>query len=63
MSKDKGLKPGQKAPKSGQYEVIGPKGGHTGKEITAVKNEPLPPTDKPNQTYDLADPTKNKSGK
>jgi hypothetical protein len=32
MSKPKGTmhKPGQKAPESGQYGVIGPKGGKTG---------------------------------
>lgn len=58
-----GLKPGEKAPKSGQYEVIGPRGGHTGKEVTSVKNEPMPPTPKPGQTFNLVDPTNNKSGK
>ena len=40
MAKDSGLKPGQPAPKSGQYEQVGPKGGKTGHEITAVKGEP-----------------------
>lgn len=62
MSKDKGLKPGQSAPKSGQYQQIGPKGGK-GKEVTVVKNEPLPPTPTKGSTYNLVDPTKNKSGK
>jgi hypothetical protein len=56
------LKPGQKAPYSGQYQQVGPRGG-PGKEVTAVKGEPLPPTPAPGVTYKLVDPTKNKSGK
>jgi hypothetical protein len=28
-----GIKPGQPAPASGQYEVVGPRGGHTGVEV------------------------------
>lgn len=56
------LKPGQKAPRSGQYGIIGPRGGDTGKERTVTKGEPLPPTPKPGQGYKLNDPTKNKSG-
>jgi hypothetical protein len=38
------LKPGQKVGTSGQYEVIGPRGGRTGHEVTLVKGEPAPPT-------------------
>ena len=57
------LKPGQKAPVSGQYALIGSRGGNTGKEVTAVKNKVMPPTPKPRQTYKLNDATKNKSGK
>lgn len=59
--KKSGFKPGQKAPYSGQYEQIGPRGGR-GKEVTVVKNEPLPPTPAPHMSYTLVDPTKNKSG-
>lgn len=59
----KGLKSGQTAPKSGQYEQIGPKGGKTGHEVTVVKGEPLPPTQKPGMTFTLVDATKNKSGR
>ena len=62
MSKKSGLKPGQTAPNSGQYQQIGPTGGK-GKEVTVVKNEPLPPTPEKGTTYTLVDPTKNKSGK
>ena len=56
----KPLKPGNKAPYSGQYEQIGPRGGK-GKEVTVVKNEPLPPGPK-GVTYKITDHTKNKSG-
>ena len=58
-----GLKPGQMAPASGQYGVVGPRGGKINKEVTVVKGEPMPPTQKPGQTYVMNDPTKNKSGK
>jgi len=56
------LKPGQKAPFSGQYEIVGPRGGKTGKEVTVVKREPMPPTPKAGQRYEMNDPTNNKSG-
>lgn len=59
---NKNLKPGQKAPQSGQYITVGPRGGK-GNEVTTTKGNPLPPTPKPNRTYTLVDPTKNKSGK
>ena len=59
----KEYKPGETAPRSGQYEIIGPRGGHTGKERTAVKGETLPPTPTPNSSYILVDRTKNKSGR
>lgn len=56
-------KSGEKAKRSGQYEIVGPRGGKTGEERTVVKGEPLPPTPKAGQKYVLADPTKNKSGR
>ena len=49
--------------KSGQYQIVGPKGGKTGFKITAVKGKPLPPTPKPGQGYVLVDETKHKDGK
>lgn len=52
------FKPGQKAPTSGQYEMLGPRGGHSGIERTVVKNEPFPPTQQFGQTYVLVDKTK-----
>jgi hypothetical protein len=45
------LKPGQRAPVSGIYEIVGPRGGATGKEHTIVRGVPLPPTPKPGQGY------------
>lgn len=54
----KTFSPGQKADKSGQYEIIGPRGGETGEERTVTRGEPLPPTPKPGQRYTLVDPTK-----
>jgi hypothetical protein len=56
-------KPGSTAPASGQYGIVGPRGGTTGAERTVVKGEPLPPTPKPGQVYVLTDPTKNGAGR
>jgi hypothetical protein len=56
-------KSGEKASVSGQYKIIGPRGGDTGQEVTVVKGEPLPPTPKPGQTFVISDKTKHKSGK
>ena len=58
-------KPGTKAPASGQYSPCNNDGKkcNTSKEITAVKGKPLPPTQKPGQSYVFVDGTKNKSGK
>lgn len=54
------LKPGTPAPKSGQYGVVGPRGGDKGREVTSTKGNPLPPTQKPGEGYKLNDPTKHK---
>jgi hypothetical protein len=60
---DKPLKPGQRAPASGQYGLTGPRGGQLGPERTVTQGEPLPPTPKPNQGYVFVDPTHNGAGK
>lgn len=52
------LKPGTPTPRSGQYERIGPRGGHSGEEVTSTRGKPLPPTPKPGEGYKLVDPTK-----
>lgn len=62
MSKPSGMKPGQTAPASGQYQEIGPRGGK-GHEVTVSKGETLPPTQKPGSTFTLVDASKNKSGR
>ena len=56
------MKPGEKAPVSVQYEILGPRGARTGEERTVTRGEPLPPTPEPKQSYRIADRTKNKSG-
>lgn len=61
MARDTGLKPGQRAPQSGEYQIRGPRGGH-GPERTVVQGEPLPPTPAPGSTYDLARPARNGAG-
>jgi len=53
-SKVKNLKPGQKAPTSGQYK------SSEGGEVTAVKGKKLPPGPKKGTTYKLADKTKSR---
>lgn len=62
MIMTKPLKPGQTAPRSGQYTEVGPRGGQPGREVTVPAGRPLPPTTTPNKGYVLTDPTKNKSG-
>ncbi len=56
-------KPGEPADRSGQYEIVGPRGGRTGAERTVTRGEPLPPTPKAGQEYILVDPTKNGAGR
>ncbi|QCU77259.1 hypothetical protein E7744_02770 [Citricoccus sp. SGAir0253] len=56
-------RPGEYAPASAQYEIVGPRGGRTGEERTVVRGTTLPPTGKPGQSYVIADRTRNKSGR
>jgi len=49
--KVKHVKPGQKAPVSGKYSVVGPRGGKSGREVTVTRGDPLPPTPKSGQAY------------
>ena len=62
MAASKPLKPGTKATQSGQGEIVGPRGGRTGKEVTIVKGKTIPPTPKAGQTIVIVDPTKNGAG-
>ena len=59
MSKYSEFKPGPRAPKSGQYQIIGPHGGK-GAERTVTRGEPLPPTPTSGSRYRLVDPTRHK---
>lgn len=54
------LTPGTETPVSGQYEVVGPRGGKTGVEVTSVEGKPLPPTPEKGMGYKLVDQTKHK---
>lgn len=55
------LNPGQKTPDSGQYEIVGPRGGKTNYgEITSVKNKPLPPPPEKGLKYKPSDMTKHR---
>jgi len=59
MAKDDLLKPGNITPDSGQYGIVGPRGGKTEYgEVTSVKNKPLPPTPEPGLKYKPVDMTK-----
>lgn len=53
-------KSGEEVPHSGQYGVLGPRGGDLNKEVTVTKGEPFPPTQARGQRYVLNDPTKHK---
>lgn len=57
------FKPGQVAPASGQYEIVGPRGGHTGEERTIVRGERIPPTPNAGQGYVITDRTRNGAGR
>lgn len=61
MSKPKDLPPGSKAPRSGEYQEIGPRGGKHG-EVTVPKGHRLPPAPA-GTTYDLVRPARNKAGR
>ena len=50
------FKPGQPAPKSGIYNVTGPRGGKTTEQVVSTQHHRLPPTPKPGQGYELTKP-------
>lgn len=56
--------PGTPAPRSGQYRIVGPRGGDVGgAERTSTRGNPLPPTPVAGQNYQLIDPTRNGAGR
>jgi hypothetical protein len=61
---DKLYKPGETAPLSGQYEIVGSRGGNKGgQERTIVQGEPMPPTPASGLRYKMVDPSNNRAGK
>lgn len=53
-------KPGEIAKQSGQYPLVGPRGGNEGREVTVTKGKPFPPTPKPGMGFGNPDVTKHK---
>ncbi|HKB16110.1 MAG TPA: hypothetical protein VKF62_08590 [Planctomycetota bacterium] len=56
------LTPGERAPLSGQFEIVR-RGRRTGVERTVVRGEPLPPTPRKRDRYRVTDRTRNKTGR
>jgi len=56
----KPLRPGQRAPASGQYEIVNRRGTPTGAERTVVRDEPMPPTPRQGWGFVLVDRTQTK---
>ena len=53
-------KPGEISKISGQYPIVGPRGGKTEQERTVVKGKPFPPTQNQNNiTENLIKPNSN----
>ena len=50
------FRPGQPAPASGIYNMVGPGGRPVGEQVVSTQHKPLPPTEKPGQGYQLAKP-------
>ena len=49
---DRTVKPGQPAPREGEYPVVGPRGGDRGRTVTIPdKGTTMPPTEKPGERY------------
>lgn len=57
---EKLYKPGRIAERSGQYPVVGPKGGDKGYEVTVTKGEPFPPVPEKDWGFGSPDLTKHK---
>jgi hypothetical protein len=61
MAKEPRYRPGEIAPASGQYPIVGPRGGDTGVERTITRGEPFPPTPERGQGYGRPDLTVHKA--
>lgn len=63
MSNTKTYKPGSVSPFSGEAETRGPRGGHTGHQVTVEKGSKFPPTAKPGEQYTKAYGAHNNRGR
>lgn len=46
------VKPGESAPKPGEYQTVGPRGGQRDRSVTIPdKGTTMPPTEKPGEKY------------
>jgi hypothetical protein len=59
----RGLRPGAIAPVSGEYRIVGVRGGRTNVERTVKKGQRLPPTRRTGETYQVARRAHNGWGK
>ena len=50
--------PGTKTPTSGLYDLIGPRGGNTGRQCDSTQGNPLPPTPQAGQKWQLNTPAR-----
>jgi hypothetical protein len=57
------LSPGIRAPRSGIYEQVGPRGGRTGEQADSTRGKPLPPIDRGNKGWTLVKAARHRSGK
>jgi len=57
------MPPGAATPRSGIYEQVGPRGGQTGAQAVSTRGKPLPPTEKPGQSWTLVKPSAPSKGK
>ena len=53
-------KSGETCDTSGQYEIVGARGGRTSEERTVTRGEPFPPTPQAGQGFVLVDKTRHK---
>ncbi len=60
MKKPYYVKPGEIVKDSGQFKIVGPRGGVSKTEVTLVENKPAPPTPKQNSKFVMVDKTKHK---
>ncbi|PNE12954.1 MAG: hypothetical protein CR217_00260 [Beijerinckiaceae bacterium] len=54
------LPPGTRAPRSGIYEQVGPRGGRTNEQADSTRGKPLPPTDVAGRNWTLVKPAHHK---